>query len=578
MLRGKFHATKSWAARHPRRFVTYLVGGLLGLLILVQLFYPTGTLTPFSSIEGVDLGGTSKKDAITILDEKFNTSKVGAYFNSSDTAFFKATPNKLGISSSNKQRIEAINYHWFLRLIPSSLFWAHTFTDNVKGLDYQRNQAKLTTFINDTFGENCHLDVRDATVEVKDEAIQSVEAFSGGDCDFDELNTKLSAVAPTINGAKVTISGNEILPTISTKTADELAVHVKEVIKDGINVNDGKDKHKIPKDILRTWLDFGVIEGKLDYFFSAERSKAYLGERIASVVEKPIGESTVTLKDFAEVSRDAGQSGIVFNQAKMLSSIKSSLEKKEKVVAVEVDTIEPRLKYVRTYSPNDPALNALLKKYADTHPGTYGVSLRELSGQRRNASYRGGTVYTTASTYKMFVAYSTLLRVESGAWKWTDPINGGRDLTECFNDMIQLSDNECAVALLKKVTVRSLTDEARAIGAVNTSFLIANDLKSTAEDESLLLGLLESKQILSQQSSRDVWIAAMKKNVYRQGIPKGIPSAVVADKVGFLDAWLHDASIVYSPKGTYVLVIMTEGSSWANIAELAGQIETLRTK
>jgi len=92
------------------------------------------------------------------------------------------------------------------------------------------------------------------------------------------------------------------------------------------------------------------------------------------------------------------------------------------------------------------------------------------------------------------------------------------------------------------------------------------------------LSLLETGQILSQQSSRDVWIASMKKNVYRQGIPKGIPSAVVADKVGFLDAWLHDASIVYSPKGTYVLVIMTESSSWANIADLAGQIETLRTK
>jgi len=577
MLRGKFHATKSWAARHPRRFVFYVVSGFLGLFIFVQLLYPTTTLTPFSSIEGVKLGAMSKEKAIKTLDEKFNTSKVAVFFNSSDSAFFKATPAELGISSSNKARVDAINYPWFLRLVPSSLLWAHVFTDNVPDLEYQRNQLALTTFVNDTFGDTCHLDVRNATVEVKDATIQPVEAFSGGDCNFEELNSKLSLASPTIHGVKITISGDETLPTISTKTADELAAHVTDVIKDGIEVNDGKDKHKIPKDILRTWLDFGVIEDKLDYSFSAERSAAYLGERIASVVEKPVGESTVTLKDFAEVSRDAGQSGIVFNQPAMLTSIKNALEKNEDVVAVEVTTIEPKLKYVRTYSPNNPALNALLKKYADTHPGTYGVSLRELSGQRRNASYRGNTVYTTASTYKMFVAYSTLLRVESGAWHWSDQINGGRNLTECFEDMIQLSDNECAVALLKKVTVKSLTDEARAIGAVNTSFLVANNLKSTAEDESLLLSLLETGQILSQQSSRDVWIASMKKNVYRQGIPKGIPSAVVADKVGFLDAWLHDASIVYSPKGTYVLVIMTEGSSWASIAELAGKIETLRT-
>jgi len=578
MLREKFTATKSWAARHPRRFVVSIVGSVLGLVILVQLFYPAGTLVPFSSVEGISLGGSSKVDAIKTLDEKFNTSKIAVYINSSDSAFFKATPGDVGISSSNEQRVQAMNYPWYLRFVPSSLFWAHIFSDDVPALEYQRNEAKLIAFMTTTFGDTCHLDVRNATVEVKNTNIQAVEAFSGGDCETEEVTEKLLSVKPTTRGAKVTISGDEIKPTISTKEAEELAVHVGEVIKDGIAINDGKDKHKVPKEILRTWLDFAVVDSKLDYLFNAERSASYLGERIASVVQKETGESVVTLRDFAEVSRDAGQSGVVFNQAKMLSSIKASLEKGEDVVAVEVDTIEPTVKYVRTYSPNDAALNALLKEYANTHAGTYGVSLRELSGQRRNASYRASTQYTTASTYKLFVAYSTLLRVESGQWHWSDPINGGRNLTQCFEDMIQLSDNECAVALLKKVTTKSLTEEAHAIGAVNTSFMVSNSIKSTAEDESLLLSLLESGQILSQQSSRDVWIASMRKNVYRQGIPKGITSAVVADKVGFLDAWLHDASIVYSPKGTYVLIIMTENASWANIAELAGQIETLRTK
>jgi len=70
-------------------------------------------------------------------------------------------------------------------------------------------------------------------------------------------------------------------------------------------------------------------------------------------------------------------------------------------------------------------------------------------------------------------------------------------------------------------------------------------------------------------------IDAMKRNVYRQGIPKGV-SSVVADKVGFMDALLHDAAIVYGPTGPYTLVIMTNGSSWANIAELTRQIEALR--
>jgi beta-lactamase class A len=578
MLRRKYTATKSWAKRHPRRFLVYVLASIVGLVVLVQLFFPSNTLLPYSSIEHTNVGGMSKQDAIQVLDYSFNSLNVTVSINNSDTAFFKASPNELGITTSNAPRIDAISYPWFLRLVPSSLWWGHVFTEKVPSLEYQRNTDRLTEFMATTFGEECSLEVRNASAKVEDGQIESIEAFSGGTCNFDELNTKLSTVSPTVNGANISIMGTETKPTITTKQADELVAKVEKAIKDGITVNDVKNKRTIAKEILRSWIDFGVVENKLDYWFNSDRSASYLGERIASNVEKPVGTTTINLKDFAEAGRDEGQSGIVFNRQKMLDSIKSALNKGEHEVAVEVDTIAPTVAYTRSYSPADAKLSALMKEYANSHPGTYSVSMRELSGQRRNASYRADVVTTTASTYKLFVAYSSLLRVESGEWQWSDYINGGRNLTQCFEDMIEKSDNECAVALLRKVGVRPLTDEAHAIGATHTSFLVSNDIKSTAEDESLLLGLLESGQILKQQSSRDIWITALKNDVYRQGIPKGIPSAVVANKVGFLDGLLHDAAIVYSPKGTYVLVIMTNGSSWGNIAELAGQIETLRTK
>jgi beta-lactamase class A len=69
----------------------------------------------------------------------------------------------------------------------------------------------------------------------------------------------------------------------------------------------------------------------------------------------------------------------------------------------------------------------------------------------------------------------------------------------------------------------------------------------------------------------------MKANVYRKGIPAGV-QGTVADKVGFMNGLLHDAAIVYSPKGTYVIAVMTDGSSWATIADLARQIDTLRAQ
>jgi beta-lactamase class A len=50
----------------------------------------------------------------------------------------------------------------------------------------------------------------------------------------------------------------------------------------------------------------------------------------------------------------------------------------------------------------------------------------------------------------------------------------------------------------------------------------------------------------------------------------------VANKVGFLDGLLHDAAIVYTSSGTYILVVLSDGSSWQNIAELTRQIEKIR--
>lgn len=64
----------------------------------------------------------------------------------------------------------------------------------------------------------------------------------------------------------------------------------------------------------------------------------------------------------------------------------------------------------------------------------------------------------------------------------------------------------------------------------------------------------------------------MKRQIYRSGIPAGSHGAAVADKVGFLDGYLHDAGIVYSPKATYALVIMSSGSSWSNISDLADAV------
>jgi beta-lactamase class A len=98
---------------------------------------------------------------------------------------------------------------------------------------------------------------------------------------------------------------------------------------------------------------------------------------------------------------------------------------------------------------------------------------------------------------------------------------------------------------------------------------------TTANDLATYLTKLQNSQLSIKPASRDRLLSAMKRNIYRQGVPSGA-SGQTADKVGFLWGLLHDAAIVYSPKGTYVLAVMTDGSTWGNIAELTRKIEALR--
>jgi beta-lactamase class A len=66
----------------------------------------------------------------------------------------------------------------------------------------------------------------------------------------------------------------------------------------------------------------------------------------------------------------------------------------------------------------------------------------------------------------------------------------------------------------------------------------------------------------------------MKVQKFRQGIPAGIPSKTVADKVGFMNGVLTDAGIVYGNTGAYVLIILTDGYSWSSIAETAALVDS----
>ncbi|MBO0595216.1 serine hydrolase [Nesterenkonia sp. E16_10] len=231
---------------------------------------------------------------------------------------------------------------------------------------------------------------------------------------------------------------------------------------------------------------------------------------------------------------------------------------------------------VRPEAPTDAPsftgdLDDYLEQLAAHYPGDISISVAELGGEGRTGSTAGGESRVSASTYKVFVAYGILDRVESGEMDWDDPIDGGRDRATCFADMISVSDNPCADVFREELGWEALRDIAAETGGPATDFIPAY-ARTSVNDLTAFMTRLESGALGISEASRSRLLGALESNIFREGIAAGSTGAVL-NKVGFIDGYFNDTAIVRHPQGRYVMSIMSEGSDWNAIASITRDIE-----
>jgi beta-lactamase class A len=224
-----------------------------------------------------------------------------------------------------------------------------------------------------------------------------------------------------------------------------------------------------------------------------------------------------------------------------------------------------------SYTRTSKGLQALINDWVKNHKGSYNIAMRTTAGDI-SASYNAGGKIYPASIYKLFVADVAYTKAANGQLDLNTPTSTGQTIDGCIELMIVRSDNNCAYAV------------GDAIGwDANNGFLASQGFGSTTLKQhvwttnandilNLLLKLQNGSLIDANYTS--ALLSKMSRQIYRSGIPAGSAGAV-ADKVGFVDNYNHDAGIVYHPNGTYALVIMTTNSNFSNIADLARQISNV---
>ncbi len=232
---------------------------------------------------------------------------------------------------------------------------------------------------------------------------------------------------------------------------------------------------------------------------------------------------------------------------------------------------------VKSNKYSSKALQALLNKWqSDYAAGYYGVVVKELGGAKRSASLHPHDQFQTASLYKVYLAQYLYNSVDLGQRSLSQTYGAPYTLGKCLELMIIISSNACGQSLGYSVGWDILNDAVNVAGFKETT--ISSSLHvTTASDLAEYLVELQTGTLISKPFTKEL-LDNMRHQIYRSAIPAGVPGISVADKVGYLPGYWHDAAIVYHPKGTYVLVVLSLGSGSAAIKDLSRRISDFMNK
>ncbi len=234
--------------------------------------------------------------------------------------------------------------------------------------------------------------------------------------------------------------------------------------------------------------------------------------------------------------------------------------------------IEPRT-FTSLPFIEDAPLQQRLKSIVGAEEGSTAYVVKDLH-TGRGASLNRDASFNTASLFKLFVMFEVMHQESVGL------LHDSRELTmtpyyddfglgpratslcqqltvhEALQAMMSVSDNAAAVLLQDLVGSPNIVRSMKSIGLTQTAFQVEGISTSAADTARLLEGIGRRQLIDPASSDRMILLMAQEQfdNGLRAGLPKG---AVVAHKTGNYAGVTNDAGIVFTPKGAYVIVVLS---------------------
>ncbi len=541
-----------------------IAGLALSGIIVVQLIYPSSLALPNTSVAGQFYGLRSRGSIEKSLGKKDTDSSVTVTIGK-DT--FKTITKDMGIAIDAQKTLQPVlRYRWYQRLIPLSILSRRTTPDYAVR---STNSTKTKAFI----ASLSKFDIAPTNAAVTMEGQQPVVRAAKNGMSYSTLNQQKFVENTRLSPKMVvTIKGQVTNPKVATSAANDVVRLINKQLSTQFTVSVESQVETVTPTVLASWITTTPDEakGKLAIAYDTEKIKAYLQPFAEKVYVAGVAKKVSTV-DGEVVSEVGGSPGKAMKLDASIEAIKKSLTESQGSAKTIVQTVTPVSVVSATYTRTSKGLQALINDWVKNHKGSFNIALKSANGDIVAAYDSNKKVYP-ASIYKLYVADAAYTKAAQGQLDLNAATSTGQTVNQCIDLMIVRSDNTCAYAVGDMIGWDANNGLLASQGFGSTT-LKKQSWMTTANDTVNYLLKLNNGSLINSEYSASL-LSMMQRQIYRAGIPAGSAGGV-ADKVGFIDAYNHDAGIVYHPNGTYALVIMTSGSSFSQIADLARQISSV---
>jgi len=563
-LRLPVYLTWQWAAVR----VAYVVLFMTGFVLIAQILYPRSMALPNTTIGGKRYGYQNRSRIVGSIGE-LNNQKVRLQVGDKT---LEHAPKEFGMTIDGTQDVDAtLHYSLADRLIPFSLFFVQRVD---KYITYQVDDGAAQAFAIQLAGHNKA--PKNAIVKLKRGDVVVHQAQTGYAYDAPTVLDDIRTIKLT-HGMTASLSPSVTEPEITDAMAAEAAAMLKQRLSTPLTLEVASKSIVFDRKVLASWTAMRLDRRtrSLRIVYDGKRVKRALAG-LAKQVYIPAVSGVTTIRDGRPAGTSSAKPGRALDVEATAKAVIAAAEGNKPRADGRAVTVSPGSYMARTYTRSNRGMQALLDYWSQSHGGQYGIVMRQLSGGNISASVNANKQFRSASVYKIYIAYVVYTKVNAGQLSMKADVGNGKNVASCLELMIVRSDNGCGIALGNKIGWGANNGMLHAKGFGSTTLVHGGHL-TTAQDTATFLAQLQAGA-LTHSAYDGSLLSMFGRQIWRYGIPAGSPGMHVANKLGTVAGFNNDVAIVYHPRGTYILTVMTYGSSFGSIRELATQVAALMSQ